>query len=40
VPLEVVLDQADILVIAAPHRAYADLAPTVPVFDVWGVVPT
>ncbi|HEY8058658.1 MAG TPA: nucleotide sugar dehydrogenase [Acidimicrobiales bacterium] len=39
VPLEVVLDQADLLVIGAPHRAYAELAPTVPVFDVWGVVP-
>jgi UDP-N-acetyl-D-mannosaminuronic acid dehydrogenase len=40
VPLEVVLEQADLLVIGAPHRAYADLAPSVPVFDVWGVVPT
>ena len=27
VPLDVVLEQADLLVIGAPHRAYADLAP-------------
>jgi UDP-N-acetyl-D-mannosaminuronic acid dehydrogenase len=39
VPLEVVLEQADLLVIGAPHRAYEDLVPSVPVFDVWGVVP-
>jgi UDP-N-acetyl-D-mannosaminuronic acid dehydrogenase len=39
VPLEVVLEQADLLVIGAPHRAYQDLVPSVPVFDVWGVVP-
>jgi UDP-N-acetyl-D-mannosaminuronic acid dehydrogenase len=39
VPLEVVLEQADLLVIGAPHRAYADLVPSVPVFDVWGVLP-
>ena len=39
VPLEVVLEQADLLVIGAPHRAYAELAPSVPVFDVWGIVP-
>ena len=39
VPLDVVLEQADLLVIGAPHRAYASLAPQVPVFDVWNVVP-
>lgn len=39
-PLDVVLAQADLLVIGAPHRAYAELAPSVPVVDVWGVVPT
>lgn len=40
VPLEVVLAQADLLVVGAPHKAYAELSPTVPVFDVWGIVPT
>lgn len=34
-PLEVVLEQADLLIVAAPHRAYADLRPDVPVLDVW-----
>ena len=39
VPLDVVLEQADLLVIGAPHRAYSQLAPTVPVMDVWRIVP-
>ena len=38
-PLDVVLDQADLLIIGAPHRAYWSLAPQVPVFDIWNVVP-
>lgn len=38
-PLDIVLEQADILVIGAPHKAYAQLRPTVPVMDVWNVVP-
>jgi UDP-N-acetyl-D-mannosaminuronic acid dehydrogenase len=33
-PLDEVLAQADLLVIGAPHRAYADLRPSVPVVDV------
>jgi len=33
-PLDEVLAQADLLVIGAPHRAYADLEPSVPVVDV------
>ena len=33
-PLDDVLAQADLLVIGAPHRAYADLRPSVPVVDV------
>jgi UDP-N-acetyl-D-mannosaminuronic acid dehydrogenase len=40
VPLEVVLEQADLLVVGAPHRAYAQLAPAVPVADIWGVIGT
>jgi UDP-N-acetyl-D-mannosaminuronic acid dehydrogenase len=34
-PLEQVLDEADLLIIAAPHRAYRDLDTTLPVVDVW-----
>ncbi|HVN50463.1 MAG TPA: nucleotide sugar dehydrogenase [Acidimicrobiales bacterium] len=33
-PLDEVLARADLLVIGAPHRVYADLEPTVPVVDV------
>ena len=34
--LEEVLDRADLLVLGAPHRAYADLHPLQPVVDIWG----
>jgi UDP-N-acetyl-D-mannosaminuronic acid dehydrogenase len=34
-PLEEVLARADLLVIGAPHRAYAALDPAVPVIDIW-----
>lgn len=34
-PLDEVLARADVLIIAAPHREYADLAPRQPVIDVW-----
>ncbi|MDH4169893.1 MAG: nucleotide sugar dehydrogenase [Acidimicrobiia bacterium] len=37
-PLEDVLAQSELLVIAAPHRQYADLAPEVPVIDVWNLL--
>ena len=37
VPLDDVLDRADLLVVAAPHRVYADLAPRQPVVDVWNL---
>lgn len=39
-PLDLVLERSDLLVVAAPHRAYASLAPQVPVVDIWNVVPT
>lgn len=39
-PLDVVLEQADLLVVGAPHARYRELAVDVPVFDVWGIVPT
>lgn len=38
-PLDLVLEQADLLVIAAPHKPYRSLSPEVPVFDIWNVVP-
>jgi len=34
-PLDEVLAQADLLVIGAPHRVYAELEPTQPVIDIW-----
>lgn len=37
VPLDTVVEAADILVIAAPHREYAALATTKPVVDVWNL---
>jgi UDP-N-acetyl-D-mannosaminuronic acid dehydrogenase len=36
-PLEQVLEHADLIVIGAPHRAYADLAITQPVVDIWNL---
>lgn len=36
-PLPEVLDRADLLVIAAPHPAYARLATDKPVVDIWGL---
>lgn len=35
VPLERVLEESDVLVVCAPHRAYRDLAPKQPVVDIW-----
>jgi UDP-N-acetyl-D-mannosaminuronic acid dehydrogenase len=35
VPLELVLAEADVLVIGAPHRAYQGLAPRQPTLDPW-----
>jgi len=35
--LSTVLAQADILIIGAPHRVYADLATELPVVDVWNL---
>jgi UDP-N-acetyl-D-mannosaminuronic acid dehydrogenase len=37
VPLETVLDRADLLVIAAPHPEYRDLVTDKPLADMWGV---
>jgi len=38
VPMADVLARCDILVIAAPHREYADLVTTTPVVDVWNLL--
>jgi UDP-N-acetyl-D-mannosaminuronic acid dehydrogenase len=40
VPLDEVLARADVLVVGAPHAIYGDLAPDVPVIDVWSVIGT
>ena len=39
-PLEVVLEQADLLVVAAPHKAYASIRPQVPAMDIWNILAT
>ena len=36
-PLELVLEQADLVVIGAPHRVYADVAIRQPVVDIWNL---
>ncbi len=36
VPLERVLAEADVLVLATPHEEYRDLATDLPVVDIWG----
>jgi UDP-N-acetyl-D-mannosaminuronic acid dehydrogenase len=38
-PLDEVLETSDLLVLVAPHHMYRDLRPTVPVVDIWGVLP-
>ena len=38
VPLEEVLERADVLIIGAPHKAYAGLSPRQPVVDVWNLL--
>jgi UDP-N-acetyl-D-mannosaminuronic acid dehydrogenase len=36
--MDEVLDRADVLVIGAPHAAYAQLDTTRPVIDVWNLL--
>jgi UDP-N-acetyl-D-mannosaminuronic acid dehydrogenase len=38
VPLEEVLSEADLLIVAAPHNAYRDLDTRLPVVDVWNLL--
>ena len=37
VPIEVVLDRSDVLVIGAPHKLYAALDVVQPVVDIWNI---
>jgi len=37
-PLAEVLAESDLIVIATPHRQYADIAVDVPVVDVWNLL--
>jgi UDP-N-acetyl-D-mannosaminuronic acid dehydrogenase len=37
VPIEQVLAEADVLIVATPHGEYTALQPTQPVADVWGI---
>lgn len=37
-PLEEVLSEADLLVIGAPHKTYAELRPAQPVVDIWNLL--
>jgi UDP-N-acetyl-D-mannosaminuronic acid dehydrogenase len=37
-PLEQVLSEADLLIIAAPHSVYRDLDPALPVVDIWNLL--
>lgn len=38
VPLDRVLEEADLLVVGAPHTAYRDLAPRQPILDPWNLL--
>jgi UDP-N-acetyl-D-mannosaminuronic acid dehydrogenase len=35
-PLDVVIEKSDLLIVAAPHRAYAGLDVSTPIIDIWG----
>jgi UDP-N-acetyl-D-mannosaminuronic acid dehydrogenase len=37
VPVELVLKEADLLVVGAPHKAYRELRVDVPIIDIWSV---
>jgi UDP-N-acetyl-D-mannosaminuronic acid dehydrogenase len=37
VPLEEVFEQADLLIVAAPHDDYAHLPDSIPLVDIWGL---
>jgi UDP-N-acetyl-D-mannosaminuronic acid dehydrogenase len=37
-PLDRVLDESDLLVVAAPHRIYAEIETDTPVIDIWNLL--
>ena len=37
-PLDDVLAESDLLVIATPHEAYAELDPDIPIVDIWNLL--
>ena len=37
-PLDDVLAESDLLVIATPHEAYADLGTDIPIIDIWNLL--
>jgi UDP-N-acetyl-D-mannosaminuronic acid dehydrogenase len=39
IPLEQVLQEADILILATPHKEYKGLATNKPLVDMWGITP-
>jgi UDP-N-acetyl-D-mannosaminuronic acid dehydrogenase len=39
IPLDQVLKQADILILATPHKEYKDLVIDKPLVDMWGITP-
>jgi UDP-N-acetyl-D-mannosaminuronic acid dehydrogenase len=39
IPLEQVLLEADILILATPHEEYKDLVTDKPLVDMWGITP-
>jgi UDP-N-acetyl-D-mannosaminuronic acid dehydrogenase len=39
IPLEQVLQEADILILATPHKEYKGLVTNKPLVDMWGITP-
>jgi UDP-N-acetyl-D-mannosaminuronic acid dehydrogenase len=39
IPLEQVLKEADILILATPHKEYSGLVTDKPLVDMWGITP-
>jgi UDP-N-acetyl-D-mannosaminuronic acid dehydrogenase len=39
IPLDQVLKQADILILATPHNEYKGLVTDKPLVDMWGITP-
>jgi UDP-N-acetyl-D-mannosaminuronic acid dehydrogenase len=37
VPLDQVLNEADLLIIGSPHRVYRDIVTDLPIVDIWNL---